>query len=98
MTSNREWLNGLATSDVSALNAWMDAEHVEGVEIQGEVCDFEHEADSREKPALKDDIATLRNELAKLQAENAELRDKLSAAIGHAHATCVLVDLEGNVV
>lgn len=129
MTSNRDWLFSLPLDEQLA---WMNAEHVEGVEIQGEVCDFEHEADSREKlevdlndwclqlwdsdtvsgyqaanlikrevwklldrqaaiterefvqqycaecetaenAALKDDIATLRNRLDKLQAENDEL-------------------------
>lgn len=29
MQTNRDWLNNLASTDVSALNAWMDAEHVE---------------------------------------------------------------------
>lgn len=46
-----------------------------------------------------EELTTMQVEaITRLQAENAELRDKLSAAIGHAHATCALVDLEGNVV
>ena len=30
MTTNREWLEQLASNDIPALDAWMDAEHVEG--------------------------------------------------------------------
>ena len=46
MPTNRDWLFSLPLEEQLA---WMNAEHVEGVEIQGEVCDFEHEPDSREK-------------------------------------------------
>lgn len=37
MTTNSEWLNELAKSDPKALQAWFDAEHVEGTNgIDGE--------------------------------------------------------------
>lgn len=44
MTTNREWLYSL---DVADLSDWFDAEHVDGVEIRGELDEIEH--DSRKK-------------------------------------------------
>ena len=44
--NNYQWLLEM---DGEERQAWFDAEHVEGVEIQGGVCDFEHEPDTREK-------------------------------------------------
>ena len=85
------WLDRQAAITAEEVRVYINRE--DSALIQGKIDQLESERDYWK---LHTDCWA--DKCKEVESERDELRDKLSAAIGHAHATCALVDLEGNVV